>query len=121
MVSYRDIPFGDGLEKPLFFTHDLLFEKNRTNIVFIVQRTQKIFTKFAMRIWRTGSPLDDIISTEEIIGILAERYEIFIFIGRGKEFTKKKQKQKQKQKKTRKKEKLSKMGLKHDKVSQQNI
>ena len=50
MVSYRDIPFGDGLEKPLFFTHDLLFEKNRTNIVFIVQRTQKIFTKFAMRI-----------------------------------------------------------------------
>jgi len=55
MVSYRDIPFGDGLEKPLFFTHDLLFEKNRTNIVFIVQRTQKTFTKFAVRIRRTDS------------------------------------------------------------------
>ena len=104
MVSYRDIPFGDGLEKPLFFTHDLLFEKNRTNIVFIVQRTQKTFTKFAGRICRTGSYLDDIISTEGIIGILAERYEIFIFIERGKEFKKKK-----------------KMDLRHNKISQQNI
>ena len=92
MVSYRDIPFGDGLKKHLFFTHDLLLEKNKTNIVFIVQRTRKIFTKFAVRIWRTGSPLDDLISTEGIIGILAERYEIFIFIGRGQEFTKKRKK-----------------------------